>query len=144
MQPRVKLISEILTEVGKEPSRKKKIELLQNYDKTHKALRIILKGALDPSIKFLLPEGEPPYKKVDDTVDNTGGLQVESRKFYLFVENAQSGQIKQAKREHLFIEMLESLHPDEAKLVIAMKDKTMPYNGVTLKLVQEAFPGLIK
>ena len=49
------------------------------------------------------------------------------------------------KREGMFINMLESLHPAEAELVLAMKEGlTGRYKGITLKLVQDTFPALIK
>ena len=50
-----------------------------------------------------------------------------------------------ARREKMFIDVLESLHPDEAELVIAMKEKSLmgKYKGITSKLVSEAFPNLL-
>jgi hypothetical protein len=39
--------------------------------------------------------------------------------------------------------VLESIHPKEAKVLIAVKDKKLPYKGLTKKLVEEAFPGLL-
>jgi hypothetical protein len=46
----------------------------------------------------------------------------------------------------MFIKILEGIHPDDAALVIKMKDKELEgvYKGITKKLVQEAFPGLIR
>jgi len=46
----------------------------------------------------------------------------------------------------MFITVLESLHPDEAELVIAMKDKKLTgrYKGITQKLIETTFPGLIQ
>jgi len=46
------------------------------------------------------------------------------------------------KREVQFVNFLESLDPDDAKLVISIKDKTMPYKGITRKLFEEAWPAL--
>jgi hypothetical protein len=40
----------------------------------------------------------------------------------------------------LFIEFLESLDPDDAELIIGMKDKKLPFRGLTKKTVCEAFP----
>lgn len=138
-----KLISEILSSVEKEPSRKKKVELLK-ANKDNNALRTILKGTFDKSIVFELPEGAPPYTSVPGAEDNYGGLYSEFKKFYLFTKNNNTSDLNPIKRERLFIEMLEILHPDEANLVIAMKDRKLPYKGITEKLVKEAFPELIK
>jgi len=40
--------------------------------------------------------------------------------------------------------MLESIHPEDAKLMLSVKDKKLPYKGITTKLVQEAFPERFK
>ena len=47
-------------------------------------IRTVLKYAYDPSIKWLLPEGNPPYKSCD-FLDQEGRLLTEVRKLYLFV-----------------------------------------------------------
>jgi hypothetical protein len=46
----------------------------------------------------------------------------------------------------MFIKLLEAIHPNDAKVIIRMKDKDLQgmYKGVTKKLVEEAFPGLIR
>ena len=45
----------------------------------------------------------------------------------------------------MFIDCLESLHPDEAQLILYMKDKKLggKYKGITKALVKEAFPTII-
>jgi hypothetical protein len=40
--------------------------------------------------------------------------------------------------------MLESIHPDDARVLLAMKDRKLPYKGLTPKLVAEAFPNMAK
>lgn len=56
----------------------------------------------------------------------------------------QNSKINVARLEHLFIEMLESLHADEAKVVVACKNKTLAkLYDVNKKLVKEAFPALL-
>lgn len=137
-----KLISQIFTDVSKISSRAGKIEELQKY-KNEMPVVAMLKYTLDPKIEFALPEGAPPYKVSEDLIDDPGTLYREIRKMNYFIKG-KSDNIHPIKRETLFIQLLESLHPEEAKLVLAMKEKKMPYKGITLKLVQEAFPGLIK
>jgi len=139
---KVEMISEILSKVEKESSRKKKVEILQSYSKNN-ALRTILKGTFDNRVQFLLPEGDPPFTTQDAAIDNRGGLYNEVRKLYLFVKNDQSDGIHPIKRERLFVEMLETLPEEEAKVVLGMKDGKLPYKGITEKLVKEAFPELI-
>jgi hypothetical protein len=52
--------------------------------------------------------------------------------------------LKQHRREQLFIELLESVDPGDAKVLIGMKDGKLPYRGMTRKLVADAFPNLAK
>lgn len=134
----IKSISEILKEVS-EAKKEKKVELLRHYDS--QPLRAVLAHALDPGIKWLLPEGAPPYKP-SEALDQQNRLYQEARKFYIFCDPNLT--LPKVKREALFIEFLESIDPEDAKLIIAVKDKKIPYKGVNLKLVQEAFPDLIK
>ena len=47
------------------------------------------------------------------------------------------------KRERMFIDMLESIHPRDAELVCNMINKKPPMKGITEKLVKEAFPDLL-
>lgn len=51
--------------------------------------------------------------------------------------------MKQTKRESLFINLLESLDPKEAKILIDAKDKKLDL-GLTKKVIDEVFPGLIR
>ena len=140
-----KMISEILTEVGSKKTRVEKIEHLRKWNS--KPLRTILAGSFDPSITFLLPEGEPPYRKDDAPKGFTpSNLHKISRRFKYFDTGGIGERLEAAKREKMFIDCLESLHPDEAELVLLMKDKklTGKYKGLTKKLVTDAFPTLIK
>jgi hypothetical protein len=112
--------------------------LRQNQSTT---LHMILRGAFDPTIKWALPEGIPPYKP-NVLVDQHHRLFTETRKLYLFVEGG-SPNLKQLRRETLYVELLETVDPEDAKLLLSIKDKTLPYPGVTLDIVNQAFPGLI-
>lgn len=132
-------VAEILKKASEIPNESARADWLRRYDS--QALRYVLSGALDPNIKWLLPEGDPPYKP-NDLVDQQHRLYTESRKFYLFVEGGNPN-LKQLRREALFIELLESLDPADAKLLLAIKDKRMPYSGITKEIVNLAFPGLI-
>jgi len=104
------------------------------------AMWAVLRHMFDPNIKFLLPKGDPPFEPLE--FDEPGRLYVEARKFYLFVEGGHPT-ITQMKRESLFISLLENVNKEEAKLLIAMKDKKSPIKGLTKNLVATAFPGLL-
>lgn len=136
-------IAEILKRVSEKPTRKEKIEELRKYH-DNSVLTLLLKMSMDKGLKWKIPEGEPPYKPSPD-FDQQGMLYKEMKRMYLFLDGIpQSANISQLKREKLFIELLESLHPDDAKLLIAVKDKKPLAKGITEKLVAEAFPGLLQ
>lgn len=116
-----------------------RVEFLRKHDST--ALQTVLKYGLDPKIKWALPEGAPPYKKCE-ALDIEGMLYSEARRLYLFVEGGNQNLTK-LKREMLYINMLESLHPKDAEILIAAKDKKLP-KGITIKVVNLAFPRLIE
>lgn len=105
------------------------------------ALQIILKYALDPTIVWDLPTGSPPFKPCPYPAQEMR-LMAETRRLYLFIKGGNPNLTK-LKRESLYIELLESIHPEDANLLNAVKDKKIPYKGITIKLVKEAFPGLI-
>lgn len=132
-------ISEILKKASEiTDDGQRAIWLRQNDSPT---LRTILQGAMHPAVKWLLPEGTPPYKPCD-LVDQQHRLFTEVRRLYLFQEGGNPN-LKPIRREALFIELLESVDPEDAKLILAMKDKHLPFPGITPQVVNQAFPGLI-
>ena len=135
------LISEILATANKLGSKGKRISYLQEQDCT--ALKDILRIGLDDTIEFSLPPGEPPFKKFDtEGKDKPEELRFMYPKFRNFVKAA-SPNLNQFKRETVFIDLLESIHPDDAKLFCDAKDKNLKYKYITKTLVKAAFPNLI-
>lgn len=132
-------ISEILKRASEITDDSSRVAWLQQNAST--TLHTVLRGAFDPSIKWQLPEGDPPYKPCD-LVDQHHRLFTETRKLYLFVEGGNPS-LKQTRREQLYIELLESVDPEDAKLLLAIKEKRLPYPGVTKSIVDQAFPGLL-
>jgi len=140
----IKYFDSIFKAVEKAKTKKEKIEILkQNSSPTLKA---ILGYTYDPSVKWLLPEGTPPHKSLTEESDAEITMGYAQKQFYLFVEGPTDTQknLKQIRREQLFIQLLESVHPCEVKVLIGMKDRKLPYKGVTRKLVAEAFPNLAR
>lgn len=131
----------IFAEVSKAKTKEAKKEVLLRHEQNG-ALKEILKYTFNPDIKFLLPPGNPPYKTVVDESENPTYLYGLVRKLYLFVEGGNPN-LKQARREYLFIELLESIHPLEAELLLQIKDKKIKCKGLTYNLVKETFPELI-
>ena len=106
-------------------------------------LKELLKYAFHPDIKFALPPGKPPYKTIGSPDEyNPTYLYPNIRKFYLYIEGGHDG-LTQLRREQLFVQMLESLHPKEAEVVIQIKDKKLNYRGLTYKLVKTTFPEIL-
>lgn len=132
-------VSKILKDTSSIRSKEDKIKFLRSH-KQNKALVTILQLAFDPNITFYLPKGEPPYKPSEVDTENTM-LYREMRRMYIFI--MKDMKISNAKREQLFVEILETVDPEDAKLLIAVKDKTIPYKGITKKLIEETFPTLI-
>lgn len=131
----------IFGEVSKAKTKDQKKETLIKYDNS--ALRELLRYAFDPNLKFLLPPGTPPHRYAGDTNEpNPTYLYGLVRKLYLFVEGGNTA-LKQARREYLFIEMLESIHPSEAELLLQVKDKKVKCRGLTYNLVKNTFPDLL-
>jgi hypothetical protein len=132
-------VAEFLETVSKLKKKEEKVAALKHNDSF--VLKTILQGAFDPRIKWLLPEGDPPYTP-NALVDQENVLIHDSRKLIHFVEGGNPG-LKQSKRESLFVEMLETVTPADAKLLCAIKEKKLPWKGITPEIVNEAFPGLI-
>ena len=64
--------------------------------------------------------------------------------FGYFVNGAKGDGLPAYKRENMFVQLLESIHPADAEIVLSMVAKKSPVKFLTKKLVQEAFPNLIK
>ena len=133
------LFSEILTKVAKLKTKKDKIEYLQKYNTD--ALRMVIKSSFDPKIEWALPEGDVPYtpNEAPEGTEHTV-LSQEARTLFNFIKGG-NGQLTQNKREIMFVQMLEGLHADEAKLIVAAKDKKLHqvYKGLSANVVKEAF-----
>jgi len=130
---------EILTKVNNAKDKPKKIEVLRRYDTEQ--LRMLMKGAFDPKLEWLMPEGSPPYKVNDAPVGTEHTwLKQEVKRMFHFLKGG-NPQLSQMKRDNMFIQMLEGLCAEEAKLLIQVKDKELNkhYKGLTANLVKEAF-----
>lgn len=117
-----------------------RVEALRSTAASTPAILQILKYAFDPKIKFLLPDTDPPYKPTE-FLDQEGRLYTELRRLYLFVEGGNPN-LSKFKRETLFIQLLESVDPKDAKLLCSIKNKKLPFKEITSKITLKAFPEL--
>lgn len=138
---RKKGLAEILEEVSKIKKKEERIEELRKHG-DNRALLQLLQYTFDPRIKWLLPEGIPPFKK-NEYIDQEANLYSEMRRLYLFVEGGNPN-LAPMKREMLFIGLLETIHPADAMVLCAAKEKKLPYKTITAEIVNEAFPGLLE
>jgi hypothetical protein len=135
-------IHEVLTRVSTRQTKEERIEVLKQYNCL--ALRDILKGGFDDTIEFILPEGAPPYEPASEE-NPPSTLHKVSKNFRYFAVGGPGERMPKARVEQMLIRMLEAIHPKDAELVIAVKDKQLAgrYRGLSKKLVQETFPTLI-
>lgn len=132
-------ISEILKKASAIRIKSEKILFLrENYTD---ALRLVIQFALHPAVKVLLPEGPAPYTPAELADENRYMLYKQARQLYVFCEGGAPA-LSQNRREVLFIQLLEAIHPDDAELLVAAKDKKMPYNKMTKAVFEEAYPGI--
>lgn len=138
-------IYEMLENVAKADTHDAKVNLLKKYDCL--GLRDILRGAFDDSIVFTLPTGTPEYK---ESISKEGltptSLARQSKNLGYFCKGGQGDKLMPVKRERMFLQILEGIHPKDAEVLIAMKDKKFEnrYDGITKALVQEVWPNLIR
>tara|TARA_Y100001973_G_scaffold44053_1_gene65605 strand:- start:61 stop:501 length:441 start_codon:yes stop_codon:yes gene_type:complete len=133
-------IAEIIKKVQAAKTNALKVETLRQYNNVM-ALKLVLRMIYDDTVEVLLPDSEPPYKP-NTFPDAHGILQNGARKLSIFVKGGGYDHLKQSKREEIFIEFLESVDKDDAILLVEML-KQRPLKNVPLKVVVEAFPGMI-
>jgi hypothetical protein len=132
----------MLSKVAAAP-KERKVELLRKYLTENVALRGYIVLALDPGVKWAFTPGwVPDYRPFSD------GLDVESMMFnqfkYMakFLENGPYPNMTEERRRTLFVQLLESVTPDDAAFLCLAKDKKLPYK-LTKAMVVEAMPGLL-
>lgn len=136
-------VFEIFEKIEQEKSRPKRLDLIKSYSNVP-AFKDVLRGTFDSGLVFNLPEGKPPYEpNLPESVPSS--LLKKHRDFGFFVKGfSKSDGMPAYKREKMFIQLLESIHPKDAEIVLSMVAKKSPVKGITLKLVKEALPNLIK
>lgn len=160
---------EVLGLVSKQRSNSKKIEILQKYEDP--SLKTILIWNFDESVISLLPEGDVPYastgeqnsfsgtlsNKIDDAVtkmeelnsnslgsmdQGRSSIRKEYKMFFNFVKGGNDG-LSSLRRETMFINILQGLHPLEAEILCLVKDKKLSTKyKITKEIVSEAYPDI--
>ena len=160
-------VFEVLEAASKQRTKAKKIEVLQRY--AHDSIMAVLIWNFDESVISLLPEGEVPYGNtrednsvtgtLSDKINDAVGMMTESgstslgsqdqgkasirkeyTKFYNFLKGGNNG-LSSLRRETMFINILEGLHPLEAEILILTKDKRLTDKyKITKEIVSAAYP----
>ena len=148
------LLSEVLQRASNAKTKAKKVEILQEYKSA--ALTKVLLCNFATTISFCFPEGETPYRALDRPkgVDHQI-LYTEHRMLEKFIKKTVNGityygcsngtrpQMQQLKKENLWIQILESLHHEEAEVLDLIKDKKLTSRyKITKQNVIDAFPEL--
>tara|TARA_B100000287_G_scaffold431575_1_gene489095 strand:+ start:773 stop:1369 length:597 start_codon:yes stop_codon:yes gene_type:complete len=162
---------EVFDLVSRQKSKAKKIEALRKYGEAY--IKMLLIWNFDESVISALPAGAVPYDGFDDQNVYSGTLSTkiaedvrsmhengsfslgvsdqqgqttlrrESKNFYRFIRGGQDS-LKPIRRETMFINILEGIHPLEAEILILVKDKELQnsYN-ISREVVEEAFPDIV-
>lgn len=109
-------IIDILKQINEDPSK------IENW-KTYQPFKMFIEYAFLPEKKFELPEGIPPFKPDDAPLGlSPSNLLNEVRRFYIFTKERPLPNIK---KEMIFTQMLESVHPQEAEILLMVKDQSL-------------------
>jgi hypothetical protein len=139
----MKNIYEIFDDFEEAPSKKSKLEVIEkNLSKT---LVQVFELAYHPDYQWLINEMPHEYK-IPDTLPGISRCQLstELRKLYLFRKGDETAEkLTEEKRKQLLLQLLESLEPREAEVVIGILNKDLGVRGLTYKFIKEAFPQLL-
>ena len=165
--PRNPLAFEVLDVVSKQRTKAKKVEALKKYEDV--SLKMLFIWNFDESVISMLPPGEVPYADFDDQVSNSGSMNTkmndeirkmhetgsfsigsadrqgrttirrECKNFYHFIKGGNDG-LTNLRRETMFINLLQGLHPLEAEIICLVKDKKLSDKySLTKEIVAEAY-----
>mgnify|MGYP003324574797 FL=1 len=132
---------EILSAAVALKTKKEKIELLRKYGERADFM-YILRGAYAANITWLVPDGDlPPGSSFNSapSIDTADDRLIRGYRQFMYLVKG-GPQMKQSKREDIYLNLVRSLHIDEAKLLMSIVGKRLPYKGITKALVSEAFP----
>jgi hypothetical protein len=136
-------VRETLEEVAKAKTREDKRDVLKKRENL--ATKILLQLNYHPDAKWLLPPGAPPYEpaKEGDMTSNSFHYEVKKLDYYTDPSPHPLSELPMLRREAMFVGLLERLDPQDAEMMIAIKDKKLSYKGLTYKLVKDTWPDLL-
>lgn len=138
-----KNLYEVFDQFKAQTTREDKINVLRNNN-TY-ALQCVLRGAFHPNIRYVIDE-IPDYRKSDSPAGmGYSSIAQELDRMYLLEQGhpRTSPQLTLERKKVILAQMLEVLEEREADILAGMVMKRLPVEGLTYKLVQETFPGLL-
>lgn len=138
-----KYVFELFNDYSKLTKRDEKIAFLKQVGNSVPAFKDVLRGTFDDRLQFALPDGNPPYtpNRPESAPSN---LLRAHREFGDYVVGSNRNKaLGKVRAETRFIQLLESIHPEDALIVCSMVAKKSPVKGLTKKIVEEAFPTLL-
>ena len=136
-----RLYSEIMDEFREAKNRSERIAVLRKYD--HERFREFLRLAFNANVTFDTPI--PNYRPaVEPAGLNYTYIHNEVPKLYRFIKDhpLRSPDLSEKKLSSLLVVLLESLHKDEASLLVNLFKKDLEVKYLTKQVVMEAFPGI--
>jgi len=140
----MKNIYEIFDEFETAKSKKERMDVIgKNLSPT---LVKVLELAFHPQYQWKVKELPENYKIPTDilpgiTFDN---LNAQLRRLYLFREgDPASSSVSDKRRNEILVQMLESIEPREAEIILGIFQKDLGVKGLDYKFVKEAFPNLL-
>lgn len=140
----MKNMYEIFDEFEAATNKQERMDVIgKNLSKT---LVDVLTLAFHPDYDWLIKEMPENYVIPSDILPGISPQQLSTqiRKLYLFRKGDSGAEkLSEEKRNQLLIQLLESIEPREAEVVIGILRKDLGVKGLTYKFVKEAFPNLL-
>ena len=136
-------VRETFEEISKAKTREEKREVLKKRENF--ATKALLQLNFHPAVKWLLPPGAPPYTPSTEGDMTSNSLHYEIKKLDYYTDPSPHSlvELPMLRREAMFVGLLERLDPQDAVMMIAIKDKKLSYKGLTYKLVKDTWPELL-
>ncbi len=138
-----KYANEFLDLIEKAKTEDEKIAALKLYG-SYPPLNFLLSMCYNSKVEFELPAGMPPYNRDEAThYDLFSPLGSQIRRMQICLKS--NGNTPRFKKESVFIQMLETINPKEADILIACKDRALTemYPSITKELVAKVFPAYV-
>ena len=132
-----KCMANLIAKIEAQPTWERQADFLRLYSSY--ALKAVLGYGMDPGVRWMLPSGDPPYRPLFEAADQEGRFYVECKKFIYFVDSPEGREVKPLKREQLFIQVLESIDPRDAKMLLRMKNRQLK---IMPEAIADAFPNM--